>query len=214
VQQLYKELVIGVVREIKARFGVVPPETDLVDLIRYRPWLFENCRTHADPSHISAISRLGLLCDDPTDLIMSLSISEYGRLLDKRHRAASEPPFEGGFEDHALYARALLGQDLEKNIDHFLSKLSGYSIESNSAIAFEPVIALVWRAGRRPQALDLFEKHLSTLPPEAPGTYIPSFYDLCREAKDFDRLARKALQMNDLSAWAAAQVMGRPADAS
>lgn len=201
--QLYTELVIGVSKQIFDRFGEIPPETDLVDLIRHRPWLFENANTHADPTHISAVSRYGLLCDTQPEQIMTLSINEYGKLLDKRFGAATDAPFENGFLDHAKYARALLGEQVDDAVDHFTAKLAGYDTRSDP-LAAEWIISLVFRVGQKRKALELWQKHLGETPPDLPGTYLPSFYDLCTDAQEFGLLSETARAQGDISAWAGA----------
>ncbi len=206
-EKLYAELVTGVAKQIHERFNETPPETDLVELVRHRPWLFENAHTHADPSHIAAVSRVGLLADAEPKLIMSLSISEYGRKLDKRHAAATEAPFEGGYDDHAKYARALLGQNVDEAIDHFTAKLVGYDTNGAELLATEWVIALVWRAGKHKRALELWSQYLGEQIPELPGTYIPSFYEMCTAAGEFTILADTARRQGDLTAWASAQML-------
>ena len=204
--ELYTELVIGVSKQIFERFGEIPPETDLVDLIRHRPWLFENANTHADPTHISAVSRYGLLSDTQPEQIMTLSINEYGKLLDKRFGAATDAPFEDGFLDHIKYARALLGENVDDAVDHFTAKLSGYDSGMDPG-SIEWIVSLVYRVGQKRKALDLWLKHLSENPPEAPGLYIPSFYDLCIEAKEFELLASTARSLGDVSAWVGAMAL-------
>jgi hypothetical protein len=202
-QQLYTELVIGVSKQIFDRFGEIPPETDLVDLIRHRPWLFENANTHADPTHISAVSRYGLLCETQPEQIMTLSINEYGKLLDKRFGAATDAPFEDGFLDHVKYARALLGENVDDAVDHFTAKLAGYDTSADPVTA-EWIISLVFRVGQKKKALELWQKHLSETPPDLPGAFLPSFYDLCTDAKEFGLLTETARAQGDVSAWAGA----------
>jgi hypothetical protein len=205
-QQLYTELVIGVSKQIFDRFGEIPPEMDLVDLIRHRPWLFENANTHADPTHISAVSRYGLLCETQPEQIMTLSINEYGKLLDKRFGAATDAPFEDGFLDHVKYVRALLGENVDDAVDHFTAKLAGYDTSADP-VAAEWIISLVFRVGQKKKALELWQKHLSHTPPDLPGAYLPSFYDLCTNANEFGLLGETARGQGDVSAWAGAWLL-------
>ena len=206
VKQLYKDLVNAVSRLILERFGELPPETDLVDLIRHRPWLFENSQTHADPQHIAAISRIGLITESNEDLIMTLSIAEFGRMLDPRHKPSGRAPFEAGFNDYALYARALLGQNVATTVEHFRARLSIYDA-TNSNYPAEMVVMLLWRTGQKSEALHVWQHYLSQEPPEIAGIVIPSFYDLCIEAGEFGKLADTARSQGDMAAWAAARVM-------
>ncbi len=56
----------------------------MIDLVRHRPWMFENSNYHADPSHLVSICRIGLIVDTQPEQIMALSCCEYGKMLDKR----------------------------------------------------------------------------------------------------------------------------------
>ena len=203
---LYKDLVVAVCREIHNKFGETPPETDLVDLIRHRPWLFEDGRTHADPQHVASVSRIGLLAEGREELIMALSICEYGRMLAPQHRYSGRPPFEGGFDDWALYARALLGQNVETTIEHFRSKLSTYDSGIGTTPA-EMVVLLLWRTGQKEEALSVWQHYLFEQAPEVPGEFIPSYYELCIQARQFQRLVDSAKVLGDTAAWAAARIM-------
>lgn len=207
VRAMYKELVVGVCKAILEKQGDLPPERELVDLIITRKWLFDGARVHADAQHLAAVSRLGLLCEGREDLIMSLSISEYGRLLDAQHKPSPRAPFEDGFDDHARYARALLGQNADEAAEHFRAKLPMYMSSSADTYPAEMVLLLFWRIGRRDEALDLWQQYLSGQQPERPLTLLPSFYELCAEARSFYRWTEMARTHDDVAAWTAAQIV-------
>ena len=214
VRTLYKELVRGVCKAVLEKTGQLPGETDLVELVRGRTWLFEGAKVHADAQAVIAISRIGLLCEAREDLIMSLCISEYGRLLETPHHPPSLPLFEAGYQDHARFARALLGESADETVDYFRNKLYTYHGSSDTFPA-EMVMLLYWRLGRKDDALDIWQQHLSWQPPEKPGAVVPSFYELCLEAQDFSRLSDIARTQDDVAAWAAAQIMeSRAADSA
>jgi len=213
VQQLYKELVLAVGRRIVEKEGQLPADTDLVDMIRERKWLFDDGRTHADPSHVGSVARIGLLCEDQDDLIMTLSIGEYGKLLAPEHSFPHRSPFEEGFADYTRYARALLGQNVDEAVEYFRNKLVNYTTELGDVYACEMVILLLWRVGKKTEALDLWQQHLHRQPAEVPGVHIDSYYDLCIQAGEFERLADCARAQNDSSAWAAARIMASDTNA-
>lgn len=208
---MYKELVVGVCRAIMERRSDLPPERELVDLIISRRWLFEGSRAHAEPAHIAAVSRIGLLAEGREELLMSLSISEYGRLLGAEHRPAPRTPFENGFDDHARYARALLGQNVDETAGYFRARLPLHQSDTLDCYPAEMVFLLLWRSGRKEEALDLWQSHLGGRPPELPGKEIPSFYELCAEAGSYQRWAEMARKQDDVTAWAVAQLKAPPA---
>ena len=204
---LYKELVVAVRRQIFERFNELPPETDLVELIRHRPWLFENGNTHADPQHVAAVARIGLITEARPDQIMTLAIAEYGRLLGPRHAPPPSAPFESGFSDYAMYMRALLGQDVHATASYFRFKLAQIDLSATGTFPAEMVVLLLWRAGERTDALEVWQQYLSDQPPELPGRVTPPFYELCIQAGEFKRLQDAARAHHDSSAWAAARLM-------
>ena len=123
VRAIYRDLVLGTRKQIYERFNEFPPETDLIDLVQHRPWMFENANYHADPSHLGSICRIGLIVDTQPEQIMALSFCEYGKLLDKRLQYEGRAPFEAGYADYAKYYRALLGQKSDETLAYFLEKL-------------------------------------------------------------------------------------------
>jgi len=207
VRAMYKELVLAVCKAILEKEGSLPPERELIDLVFTRRWLFDDNRSYADSQHIAAVSRIGLLAEGREELIMALSISEYGRLLSAQHRPSARAPFEDGFEEHARYARALLGQHADETADHFRAKLPMYQGSTTDQYPAETVLLLFWRLGRKDEALDIWQNYLGGQQPELPGSCTPSFYEMCAETKSFYRWTEAARQHDDIAAWAAARIM-------
>jgi hypothetical protein len=207
VRAIYKDLVLNVRKQIFERFNEYPPETDLIDLVRLRPWMFENGNYHADPSHLLSICRIGLIVDTQPEQIMALSFSEYGKLLDKRHQYEGRAPFESGYADFARYYRAVLGQNVDDTIQYFVDKLSNYDLHSMESLPLEAVLLLYWHCGKTAEALKFWREYFKYTPPEQPGQITPSFYELCVQAGDYKLLADVAKTQGDSSAWAAAKIM-------
>lgn len=207
VRAIYRELVLGTRKQIFERFGEWPPETDLIDLVQHRPWMFENSNYHADPSHLSSICRIALIVDTLPEQIMALSFSEYGKLLDKRLQYEGRPPFEGAYMDYAKYYRALVGQNADETIAFFLEKLGAYDLHGMDSFAIEAVLWLHWQCGQRAEALQFWRDHFQYTAPEQQGQITPSFYDLCLMAEDYEQLAEVAKNQGDSSAWAAALIL-------
>jgi len=207
MRAIYKDLVLNTRKQIYERFNEYPPETDLVDLIQHRPWMFENSNYHSDPSHLIAICRIGIVIEDQTDRIMALSCSEYGKKLDKRLQYEGRPPFENGYSDYAMYYRALLGQNVDESIAFFKEKLSRYDLHAMDSFAVEAMLLLLWNCGKKAEALDFWREHFHYTAPDQQGLITPSFYELCAKAGDYAQLAQVARNQNDTSAWAAAKLL-------
>jgi hypothetical protein len=207
VQAIYRDLVLNVRRQIYERFNEYPPETDLIELVQHRPWLFEDGNYHTDPSHLSSICRIGIILTTQPEQIMALSCCEYGKLLDKRHQYEGRAPFEAGYADLALFYRAALGQNVPENIAFFKEKLTNYDLHSMDSFPLETVLLLQWHCGQRSEALHFWRENFRYTAPEQQGQITPSYYDLCVQAGDFQQLAEVARNQSDSSAWAAARIM-------
>lgn len=206
VRAMYKELFTGVCKAIVEKTGELPPERDLAELVRRRSWLFENSGVHATAQHIGDVARIGLLAESREDLIMALCISEYGRLLSPEHHPSPRAPFEDGYHDYARFVRAVLGENPDETVERFRSKMYSYHGGSDRA-PIESIILLFWRLSRYGEALDIWQQYLYSDTPERPGTVLPSFYEMCLEAKDYRRLADSARTHDDVAAWAAARML-------
>ena len=208
VRAIYRELVLNTRKQIYERFNEYPPETDLVDLFQHRPWMFEDGNYHADPSHLIAICRIGLIVEGESERIMGLSCAEYGRKLDSKLQYEGRAPFEAGYSDYALYYRALLGQNVEANITFFKEKLSHYDLHAMDSFATEAILLLYWNCGKQKEALEFWRENFRYTAPDQAGQITPSFYELCAQAKDYKQLAEVARLHDDSSAWAAARLLG------
>ena len=93
-------------------------------LLEDRPWLFTDDGYHIDISHLAAVVRMSLLVPDRDVMTLAVDLTEYGRRLSPRLVFDGPPPFEKIFEDHGIYLRALLGQDVGPAIAHFRGKLT------------------------------------------------------------------------------------------
>ncbi|HYF52218.1 MAG TPA: hypothetical protein VEJ63_22615, partial [Planctomycetota bacterium] len=213
VKRLYRDLVLSVRCDIQERKKPAPEETDLVDIIRSRPWVFENNNSHADPTHIAAVLRIGLIAEAQDELLMAVSIAEYAKKVPAVFQNGAPDLFDGGASDYAKYYRALLGQDAEKTAEFFCTRLAGYKNAEVGNGPAEHVLLLLWRLGKKSEALGIWENSISDVPPDLEGHVIPSFYDLCQQAGDNERLSRVAMKHHDIAAWAAAKIMasgGKP----
>ncbi len=97
--------------------------TTIPDLMAGRDWLFAEDAYHIDVSHLGAVVRYAPLASDPEALRKAVDLAEYGRHLSERYRQEGEPPFEDTYGDHAVYLRALLGEDADAAVAHFRTKL-------------------------------------------------------------------------------------------
>ena len=183
------------------------PETaSIPELLQGRDRLFADDNYHVDLSHLASVVRLAPLTTDPQILRQAVELTDYGRRLSPRHRYEGEPPFEQTYEDHALYLRGLLGENVEEAIAHFTAKLSppdpdGY-MDYGQTVPAQSLVRLLLRTGRLEQAIEVAAQHLSGVPEGA--LFVPTAFQLCQQAGRFDLMERIAREKGDLVSFVAA----------
>jgi hypothetical protein len=216
VRQLHEHLTANLRADIAARGQPLPTEgTSIPHLIAGRDWLFVDDAYHIDVSHLSSTVRISPLLSEPSTIALALELTEYGRKLSGRHRYEGDPPFADVYEDHRMFLRALLGQDVDASIAHFTRKLEATSAESASENDLDPerprqdalasaqvLVGLLARIGRLDEAIDVAAEHLAGVP-EA-SLFCPGVPQLCQRAGQPDKLARIARHQGDLVSYAAA----------
>ncbi len=208
VRRLHDDLTANLRAEIARRGQPLPPDgTPIGELVEGRDWLFVDEGYHLDVSHLAATVRLSPLLTDPETISRAVGLTEYGRRLSERHRYEGDPPFEDNYQDHGIYLRALLGQDVDEAIAHFRSKLPAPDLDGrDEAIPAQVLVRLLVRLGRSEEALDVAAEHLARLPDSALGC--PTIAQLCQSIGRLDRLAEIARGRNDLVNYAAARLGG------
>jgi hypothetical protein len=157
------------------------------ELIAGRDWLFEGMSSYVDSTHLVSILRFAPDLEDPEMLRMALEMAEYGCRLSPMFHFRGDPPFEDVYLDHAVYLKALLGEDGDAAVEHFRKKL-----ESAGEAAAPVLIDLLVRFGRQQEAIHVSEEYL----PDAT-------LQLCQAARDYATLRRLARQRADRLGFAA-----------
>jgi hypothetical protein len=204
VRHLHEQLAASLRADIARRGQPVPPEgTSIPGLMAGRAWLFGDDAYHLDVSHLAAVVRMAPLLTDPGTIALAVELTDYGRNLSERYRYEGNPPFEQLYEDHALYLRALLGQDVEEAIAHFHSKLPRPDSDGqDDTLPAQILVRLLVRLGRLEPAIDVAAAHLAGYPDSA--LICPSLAQLCQRAGRPDRLAQLSRDSGDLVNYAAA----------
>jgi hypothetical protein len=204
VRQLHAHLAENLRAEIAQRGEPQPAEgTPVSALIAGRDWLFEDEAYHIDVSHLGATVRLSPMLRDPATIALAAELTDYGRRLSERHRYEGEPPFERTYEDHGVYLRALLGQDVDAAVAHFKAKLQpGGGPGGGESYPAQVLVGLLVRLERLDAAIDVAAEHLSEIPESVLAC--PSVAQLCQRAGQPHRLARIAREHGDLVNYTAA----------
>ena len=113
IRHLHHELTANLRAQISSEGELLPPEgISISALAGGRPWLFTDDAYHIDISHLASVVRMSPLVADPDVIRLAVDLTEYGRRLSPRLTFEGPPPFEKIFDDHRIYLRALLGQDV------------------------------------------------------------------------------------------------------
>ncbi|MCU1337153.1 MAG: hypothetical protein JWO19_2734 [Bryobacterales bacterium] len=184
-RSLHQELEQSLKLAIARREASAPESSDVRELIAGRDWLFGEYDSYVDASHLFGILRLALDSGDPDTLRLALEMAEYGCCLSATFRTNTPPPFDDYCRDHAVYLRALLGQDVDAAIDHFRKK-------TDSA---EVLVRLLLQLGRPCEAVEVFERFLMDRDPSFLSC--PDLPELCQRAGDFARLQKLSRERDD-----------------
>ena len=196
VRHLHGELLRNVKADIGRHEDAEPTGEWLAELIAARPWLFENDNYHLDTTHLAAVVRFALACDDPDVLRTALDLTEYGRRLSRQYQFAGQEPFADTYPAHGLFFAALLGQNVEQAIDYFRVRARG-----RRGGAAEVLVALLARCGREREA---FEAAAELLRPEVRVSgFAPGMLELASRARCYDRLIEACRERDDPIGFAA-----------
>jgi hypothetical protein len=191
-RSLHQELEQSLKLAIARREGSAPENTlensGIRELIAGRDWLFGPYDSYVDASHLFGVLRLALESANPETLRLALEMAEYGCCLSAAFRAPAPPPFDDYCRDHAIYLRAVLGQDVDAAIAHFRKK-------TVDAFPAEVLVRLLLRVGRPREAIEVFEQFLLDRDPSF--LTCPDLPELCRQAGDFERLQKLSRERGD-----------------
>ena len=199
IAHLQKELVANLRSEITSRGQLLPAEgSSIAELVHGRDWLFSDDSYHIDTSHLAAVVRFSLIVTDLAFIALAADLTEYGRRLAPRLQFDGPPPFQQMFEDHGVYLRALLGQEVDNAIAHFEAKLdsSADGLGSDPTMPAQALVNLLVRLGRLDLAINVAAEHLAGLPESALSC--PTTAQLCQRAGEPGRLAKIARDHGDL----------------
>lgn len=207
VRHVHGELLANVRADITRRQGRAPEEGTLAALVADRDWLFADGNYHIDTSHLAAVVRFALLLEDPQELAVALDLTEYGRRLDPQYQYPGVEPFVDTYPAHALFFKALLGQEAEQSVAYFRERAESLAGTDVGTGAAEVYIALLARMGRYAEAMEA-SAHL--IPP---GTrtagFAPSLLELARHAGRYDRLKQICRGRGDVLGFVAGLVEDR-----
>jgi len=204
VRTLHTELVESMKRVIARNEGQAPDTTSVPELMAGRDWLFEGNSYYVDTSHLTSVIRFALDLTDPEMLGLAVELAEYGSHLGSMFQERSDPPFENFYIDHAVFLRALRGEQVEAAIAHFTQKVEASDPAETGSAPAQILVGLLARLERYREAIEVSLQHLSNVAPSELGC--PSLVQLCFLAGDYDRLRTIARARGDLLNYTAGAI--------
>jgi hypothetical protein len=191
IEHLHGELLRNVQADIARREGKEPAETSLAALVARRPWLFENDNYHVDTTHLAAVVRFALACDDPQALRTALDLTAYGRHLSPQYQFAGQEPFADTYPAHALFFQGVLGENIDAAVEYFGQRAR----QADEGGPVEVFVALLARAGR---AAEAFQAAAELLRPDMRTSgFAPGLVELAAQAGCYDRLMTASRDRDD-----------------
>ena len=94
----------------------------LTDWLEMYPDLTAGGAHHIDTTHLASVMRIARPVDNRESLLKVSELAEYGSRLHEDFKYPGNAPFEDTYHDHQLFYNALLGQNVDTAIEHFLRK--------------------------------------------------------------------------------------------
>ncbi len=207
VRTLHRDLAASLKRAVESAEGAAPDTNAIPELLR--PWMFGPYDYFVDVSHLGSIVRYAPESTDPAVLGLALELTEYGRRLAPELQYKGDAPFEDLYADHAIFLRAILGEDAGGCATHFNAKLASYDWEQTGTYPAQIVVKMLVRLGRHADAVACYETYCK----DADRTYLncPPLEQLCLLAGDYGRLENLARQEGDELRYLAAKLTSRAA---
>ena len=203
-ETVHGELRDSLRRAIERNEGAAPETESVSELIDGRDWLFEGANYYIDTSHVGSIVQYSVEWQDPETLRLVIELCDYGKRLSDMFQYAGQPPFDKVFEDHEIYLRAVLGENVEVAVEHFRGKVEASDPYEVGTAPAQALVKLFARLERFDDAVDVYQRHLKDSDP----VYLncPNPQQLCDMAGNYQRMRELAREDGDLLSFTAATV--------
>lgn len=205
VEHVHRDLLATVRADISHQEGAEPAEQTLAELVADRDWLFGEHSYHIDTTHLSSTVRYARILEDPRWIRLALDLTAYGRRLNPQFQYAGEEPFVDTYPDHALYFRALLGEEVERAVEFFRTKATQLDPAQHGTEAIEACVHLLNRLGRHREAMEVLLQYAQSDGAQA-GRVTPMLLELAKNADDFAAVRRFCEERDDLLGFASALI--------
>jgi len=203
--KLHDEVAERMGEVIERQEGAKPANTNLIEIMSGRDWMFGEWDYYVDTSHLLSIIPYCVEVTDPAVLGILNELCEYGKRLSEQLQSKGVPPFENQCQAYAHYIQALLGNDVEEHLDYFRRQVTDCDPEVAGDAPARALVKLLVSLNRPAEALDVV---LTGVFEDAPyGTPVPTALQLCYQARDFRRMKQLARERGDLLSYAASSIL-------
>jgi hypothetical protein len=206
VRSLHGQLVDNLRHAISDVEGPLPESQSITALIEGRDWLFENNAQHTDSSHIGPVLAFSAELKDKETLRLAVEIADYASRLAPLFQYSDDPPFERAYEDRGIYLKALLGEDVDRAVRHFVAKAARSDPDRDRRRPAEVLVQLLVRLEKYDAAINAFRRYLIDAAPD--DLSCPSLLQLCQMAGDFEQLKDVAQKQRDPLSYIAGLIQG------
>jgi hypothetical protein len=195
VRHIHADLFRNLSEYLAQKQGKPPQETTIAGLVAERDWLFAENEYHIDTSHLAAVVRFALVVDDPEVLRLAIDLTEYGRRLSSLFQYPGQEPFVDTYPTHALFFRALVGEQVGEALDYFRGRAEDLAEEDQGVWAAEVYVALLTRLSRVNEAFEVATKLLAS---GRTTGFAPTLLELAQRSGNYARLLEVSRERGDL----------------
>jgi hypothetical protein len=192
VRRVHADVVSALHTDIRRQEGTATDERSIPKLLEEREWLFLNNNYHLDTTHLAATVRFARALEAPEPLRLAIELTDYGRCLSAQFQYPGDPPFTDVYPSHALFFRALLGENVDEALDYFRQQAAEADGTSAPGDAYVELLA---RLGRYGEAVAASAKYLPS--GTRHGGAAPTLLELSQLAGRYDELLAACKAKND-----------------
>jgi hypothetical protein len=135
-------------------------ERRLTDWLQLYPDLTAGGAHHVDTTHLASVMRIARPVDQRESLRKLSELAEYGSRLHDDFKYPGNAPFEDTYRDHQLFYDALLGENVEVAIAHFLAKTVSTEADQLGPVVEESYVEFLARLGKNTEAIEFLTDRL------------------------------------------------------
>ncbi|MDC3224202.1 hypothetical protein OAU26_04635 [Mariniblastus sp.] len=132
----------------------------LTDWLEMYPDLTAGGAHHIDTTHLASVMRIARPVDNRESLLKVSELAEYGSRLHEDFNYPGNAPFEDTYHDHQLFYNALLGQNVDTAIEHFLAKTVATEADQLGPVVEETYVEFLSRLGKNTEAVEFLTDRL------------------------------------------------------